>query len=705
MKFYKIAPCERIARLLTYSSPRELRRGQVVEVDLRGRRTMGVVWKETEAGNFPVKAILREFPTVLPDNFLVLAERLQDRFLQPLGLYLNLMIPPRERSGTSPLYTPTPEGLFLATEEGRDGELVRFLLKRPYTKRYLRRVLGRWVDYRLSKLKKKGFLLEEYRERRAIFSPTAEPYLFPQIEDVKLSKEGEDVARNLLSKLQEGFSLHLLYGITGSGKTFVLLKLIEEALKEGGGVVYLVPEISMVPFPYQLLSSRFGGVEVVHSMVAHGRRGGGWRNLTEGRSRIALGARSAIFAPVRNLKLIIVDEEHDLSYDQENTPRYNAVAVAEERGKIEGAMVVFSSATPSVETYHRARQGEIELHVLKKRLGGLPLPRVTVVSMKGKKGLISREFSTALQEEKSRGKQALVLMNRRGFTSLYRCKNCGYVPQCPHCELPLTYHREERVLQCHYCGYQEELPSSCPVCGGEMAPTGAPGIQKLVEAFQKKFPQLKVERFDADVARKKRLAREVLKRFYQGEIDLLVGTQLISKGHNFPGVTLVGVFFPDLLLKFPDFTSAERTFQLITQMVGRAGRVESGRAFIQTRYPEHHAIQAASSQDYEAFFSREMEFRRRLLYPPFVKLVRILVEAVERRELGARSRHVFSLLTGFRRRGPALAPFQKIGGKWRAHIFVEFEKEEDWERFKGIYWEKIFPLRGVSVIVSPSQVL
>lgn len=238
-----------------------------------------------------------------------------------------------------------------------------------------------------------------------------------------------------------------------------------------------------------------------------------------------------------------------------------------------------------------------------------------------------------------------------------------------------------------------------------MAPSGAPGVQKLTKAFQEKFPDLKVERFDADVARKKNLARRILKKFYQGEVDVLVGTQLISKGHNFPGVTLVGVFFPDLLLRFPDFTAAERTFQLITQMVGRAGRVEAGRALIQTKYPEHHAIEAARRQDYKSFFSKEIELRRRLLYPPFVKLVRLLIEDRDRKALGVKSRYLFSFLQGFRKRGPVLAPFQKIGGKWRAHIFVEFENEEDWERFSKVYWERIFPLKGISVIVSPAQVL
>ncbi len=706
MSLYRIALPERVPSLFTYSSGEPLERGQVVEVDFRGRRRVGVVWEEGQEEGFAIKPILKKTPLRLPSSLLNLAEKLQEIYLQPKGMYLQLMLPPLERGGKKPLYTPTAEGIFLLLSENqRERELVSFLLKRPYTKTYLRKQLGKWVDYRIRKLLALHFLKEIYPEKREAFSKASEPYLFPELGQLELSDEALQVSEKLKRFVGKGFSLHLLHGVTGSGKTFVVMRVIEEVLKNGGGVIYLVPEISMVPFPYQILSSNFGKVEIIHSMRAHGQRQGAWTRLASGEVRIAVGARSAVFAPVKNLSLIVVDEEHDLSYDQETSPRYNAVRVAEERARIEGAMVIFSSATPSLGTYLRAKRGEIKLYTLRKRLGGLPLPQVEIVSMKGKKGLISREFATALEEAKQKGEQALILMNRRGFTSFLQCRSCGYVPLCPHCELPLTYHREENQLQCHYCGYQEEPPSICPVCGGEMAPSGAAGVQKLLQALRERFPELKTERFDADVTRSKKRARRILREFYQGNIDVLVGTQLISKGHNFPGVTLVGVFFPDYLLRFPDFTASERTFQLITQMVGRAGRVERGRAIIQTRYPEHHAIESASRQDYQDFFRREVEFRRRLLYPPFVKLVRVLIEDREKKALGAKSRYINSLLQGFRKRGPAFAPFQKIGGKWRAHIFVEFENGDRWEDFKKIYWKALFPMKGVSVIVDPAQVL
>ncbi len=707
MKYYRIALGERTPSLFTYWAHEELETGRAVEVDFRSRRRVGIVWEETEAEEgFRIKPVLRKLPFVVPSPLMQLAQRLQEIYLQPMGQYLQLMLPPMGRGGKNPLYLPTVEGFFLATSGNeRERLLVEALLPRPYTRTYLRRKLGKWVDYYIRKLRKLGFLREVYPEKKQVFSPASEPYLFSNLREVNLTEEAERAAEKLTEFVGKGFSPHLLYGITGSGKTFVLLKVIEEVVKMGGGVLYLVPEISMVPFPYQLLSSRFSGVEIIHSMKAHGQREGAWARLASGESRIVIGARSAVFAPVRNLYLIIVDEEHDLSYDQETSPRYNAVQVAEERGKIEGAMVIFSSATPSIGNFLRAKNEEIHLHVLKKRLGELPLPQVNIVSMKGKGGLVSREFAMALEEETRKGSQALVLMNRRGFTSFLQCSVCGYVPLCPHCELPLTYHREENTLQCHYCGYEEEPSEACPLCGGEMKPAGAPGLQKLLASLREMFPDLKIERFDADVARRKNEARRILREFYQGEINVLVGTQLISKGHNFPGVTLVGVFFPDLLLRFPDFTSSERTFQLITQMIGRAGRVERGRAIIQTRYPEHHAIKSAASQDYEEFFRREVEFRRRLLYPPFVKLVRILMEYEDRRELGAKSRYIYSLLQGFRKRGPVLAPFQKIGGRWRAHIFVEFQGEEKWEEFKRLYWNTLSQIKGVSVIVAPAQVL
>ncbi|MCD6454365.1 MAG: primosomal protein N' [Candidatus Aminicenantes bacterium] len=706
MNYYKVALPVPIPSLFTYYSEEQIQPGTIVRVNFRGKTLQGVVWERTLPEEFQVKPILTIYQERISHQMMRLAEKLEEIYLHPRGMYAQLMVPPGRLSPDIKKFAPTPEGIFCAIDGNEtEKKLITLLLKVPYTKTYIRRKLGKRIDYYLRKLLSLSFIIGfEEESKLTSWSGKRDPYLFPQIPHAEIDIEGKNAAEEIKKSLGK-FSTHLLFGVTGSGKSFVLLDVIEEVINKGGGVIYLVPEISMVPFPYQLLSKKFGNVEVIHSLQTRGMKSGSWERLKRGESKIALGPRSALFAPVKNLMLIVVDEEHDLSYDQETSPRYRTLDVAIERAKIEDATVVLSTATPSIETYYRAKKGEFALHKITRRLNNLPLPRAAVISMRKKKHLISDEFARALEEEYARGNQALVLMNRRGFSSYYYCPQCGYVALCPHCEIPLTYHKEENYLECHYCGYREQPPSVCPHCDSEMKPAGAPGLQRLVESFRDRFPDLRVERFDADVGRSKKRARQILRDFYDGKINVLVGTQLISKGHNFPGVTLVGVFFPDLLLNFPDFTASERTFQLITQMIGRAGRTVEGKAFVQTNFPEHHAIKLAAEQDYEAFFLREIELRRKLLYPPFVKLVRILIEDKDRKNLGEKSRKIFELLKDFRKRGPAMAPFKKLAGKWRAHIFVEFEGESHWEEFKKLYRQNFHIFRGTSIIVSPSQVL
>lgn len=706
MNYYRVALPVNIPSLFTYSHPDDIEPGTIVKVDFRRKKLLGIVWERGERENFEIKPIEQVFNEKIEKKMMQLAERLENLYLHPRGMYAQLMLHPGSLTPSIRRFTPTPEGIFLALSGSEiEKKIVELLIKSPYTKAYMKRHVGKRVDYYIRKLSAYSFLESYEEERKKVsWSEKKEPYLFPEIPHARISEEGREAARKIKEALGR-FSAHLLFGITGSGKSFVLLEIIEEVLKRGGGVIYLVPEISMVPFPYQLLSRKFGRVEIIHSLQSKGTKGGSWERLKRGESKIALGARSALFAPVKNLMLIVMDEEHDLSYDQETSPRYRAIDVAIERARLENATVVFSTATPGVETFYRTLKGEFHLHKITRRINELPLPNVEIISMRRKKHLISDEFARALEEETAKGNQALVLMNRRGFSSYYHCPQCGYVAICPHCEIPLTYHKEENSLECHYCGFSEEPPGTCPVCGSEMKPSGAPGLQRLIESFRDRFPHLNIERFDADIGKSKARTRKILREFYDKKTHVLVGTQLISKGHNFPGVTLVGVFFPDILLNFPDFTASERTFQLITQMIGRAGRTARGKAIIQTNYPEHHAIRLAATQDYESFFKHEIEFRRRLLYPPFVKMIRLLIEDRDRKKLGEKSRKLYNLLSGFRRRGPAMAPFKKLAGKWRAHLFVEMETEEEWEKFKKLYFEKFQEFKGVSVIVSPSQVL
>ncbi len=713
MRLYRVALPVKVPQLFTYSSPRQLQPGMRVEVEFGRRRMCGIVWDETQEAPpvqiKPILEVLDESP-VLPPALMKMAEELSHRYLHPAGLYLELMLPPRALEEKKALYTPTPEGIFAAldaTEKQR--EFLLHLIEKPLSRRSLKRRTGRSPDYFIRRFESLGFLqryFEEKAKRKVPWSPKKEPYLFPQLPQIQLSSQAEQVAESIKAELFKGFSQHLIFGVTGSGKTFIYLKLIEEVLNRDGGVIYLVPEITMVPFPYQLLSQRFRDIEIIHSLQTPRSRLESWRRLSSGESRIAIGARSALFYPVKNLKLIIIDEEHDSAYEQEEAPRYNAVEAARIRAELEGATLVLGSATPRVESFAMAKQGLMKLHVIKARLQGVQLPETEIIPMRREAHLISSRFAELLKEEKQKGGQALILINRRGFSSIYQCSNCGYTATCPHCEIALTYHKESGKLNCHYCDYTEEPFERCPVCQGEMRPVGMPGVERIKESVRKHLPELSVERFDAEVASRKREASRILKEFYEGKIDVLVGTQLISKGHNFPRVRLVGIFFPDFALKFPDFRSSERAFQLLTQMIGRAGRTERGKAAIQTYTPENYVIKEAASQDYEAFFEREIEFRRHLGYPPFSKLVRILIEHRSRERAGLKARALLAVLRPrWKVRGPAFAPFRKLRGKYRVHLFLEMKSQQEFDAFREFYLSNYRLFSDVSVIVDPYDIL
>lgn len=713
MNYYKLALPVKLPQFFTYYSHLSITPGVRAEVEFGRRRITGIVWGRTEeippVEIKPIIKVLEEEPA-LSSSLMKMAEELSRKYLYPVAAYAELMLPPRALEERKALFAPTPEGVFAyfdASEKQR--EFLELLIKHPLSRRSLQRRTGKKPDYFLRKFEKNGYLIRIYesREKRKVpWSPKQQPYLFSHIPEIELTQEAEKVLENIKSSLFKGYSQHLIFGVTGSGKTFIYMKLIEEVVKKGGGVIYLVPEITMVPFPYQLLSREFEGVEIIHSLQTPRSRLESWKNLSSGRSRIALGARSALFYPVRSLKLIIIDEEHDSAYEQEEAPRYSAIEAARIRAQIEGATLILGSATPRIETFAKAKSGEIQLHTIRTRIKGVSLPETEIVSMKKEVHLVSSRFAELLKKEKEKGNQALILINRRGFSSIYQCTNCGYTAKCPHCELTLTYHKESQLLNCHYCDYTEETYERCPVCQGEMKPSGMPGVERIKESVLKQVPQLKVERFDAEVASKKRESNRILREFYEGKIDVLVGTQLLSKGHNFPGVKLVGVFFPDFVLNFPDFRSSERTFQLLTQMIGRAGRTAKGKAVIQTYIPENYVIKEAASQNYEAFFSKEIDFRRTLGYPPFRKLVRILIEHRSRERAGLKARALLAVLKQrWKVKGPAFAPFRKLRGKFRVHMFLDFADEKEFASFRDFYFQNYRLFVDASVIVDPYEIL
>ncbi|HEY5621506.1 MAG TPA: primosomal protein N' [Pontiella sp.] len=421
----------------------------------------------------------------------------------------------------------------------------------------------------------------------------------------------------------------LLHGVTGSGKTEVYLQAIQHALDLDKGAIVLVPEISLTPQTVDRFRSRFGDcVAVLHSSLSEGERHDEWHRIRNGEAQIAIGARSALFAPVANPGLIVVDEEHEPTYKQDESPRYNARDVAVMRGHLENCCVVLGSATPSLESFSNVREGRYELAEMMQRVDDRSMPLMRVVDMRieaereGRPQIFSGELVQAIYDRLDGNEQIILFLNRRGFSSSLQCEQCGYVAECSACSISMTYHKRAHKLMCHICGAEEKVPERCPDCDDPGFKYAGMGTEKIEEVLGKLCPHARIARMDSDTMRKKNSYRTVLDQFRTGKIDILLGTQMIAKGLDFPNVTLVGVLYADMSLHVPDFRAGERTFQLLTQVAGRAGRGEkAGEVIVQAYTPHHPAIQAARCLDYEGFCSQDLEFRRELNYPPFSHLV------------------------------------------------------------------------------------
>ena len=463
------------------------------------------------------------------------------------------------------------------------------------------------------------------------------PALSPLLADSQRGEgESQSATRNSPSSILHPLSsTFLLHGVTGSGKTEIYLQAIAYALEQGKGAIVLVPEISLTPQTVERFKARFSSgplqtlVAVLHSHLSAGERHDEWHKIRQGRARIVIGARSAIFAPVEPLGLVIVDEEHEHTYKQEEAPRYHARDVAIMRGQMEGAVVVLGSATPSLESYFNCKKGKFTLLDLPERVDNQKLPYVRVVDMrqaaqKEKGALIfSPQLKEAIQQRIERGEQTILFLNRRGYSSSLQCPKCGFVATCPNCSLALTFHRQEQKLRCHICGHHEPVPKVCPdeKCKNPAIRYAGLGTQKVEDTLNKLFPKARVTRMDADTMKRKDDYRTILGDFRVGKIDILVGTQMIAKGLHFPNVTLVGIIYADLALHQPDFRAGERTFQLLTQVAGRAGRGDiEGEVFVQAFTPFHPAIQFARRHDFVGFYEQELEFREQLKYPPFSRV-------------------------------------------------------------------------------------
>ncbi|MEJ2006707.1 MAG: primosomal protein N' [Acidobacteriota bacterium] len=502
-----------------------------------------------------------------------------------------------------------------------------------------------------------------------------------------LTSEQECALEDLTRRLhRREFSTVLLHGITASGKTEIYMRLVERCLEAGQTALILVPEIALTPAIHQRFQMRFGNLmAVLHSGLGEGQRHETWWRVRRGEARVVLGTRSAVFAPLENLGVIVVDEEHESSYKQGETPRYHGRDTAVVRARLSKSLVVLGSATPSLESYANAQEGKYHLLTLSERVAQRPLASVEIVDMREEfrqtqtQVPISRRLREEVEAQLRSGKQTMFLLNRRGYSWFLLCRSCGQTERCVNCSISLTYHRRENRLICHYCGYQASIPARCRSCGSEYLHYVGEGTEKLEQKLAEMFPKARVARLDRDAARRPGQYLRILSDFREGKIDILVGTQLIAKGHDFPGVTLVGVVSADTSLSLPDFRAAERTFQLLTQAAGRAGRGESpGRVLVQTFFPEHYAIRFAAEQDYAKFYAKESRFRKVMHYPPAAALANVVVQdkrldhaARIADEVGKFFEKLGNLMRGVRILGPGPAPLARIEGLYRIQFLLK----------------------------------
>jgi primosomal protein N' (replication factor Y) (superfamily II helicase) len=515
--------------------------------------------------------------------------------------------------------------------------------------------------------------------------PLAEGFGITGAEHV-LTNAQSSVLAQIEQRMNAGdYSAFLLHGVTGSGKTEIYMRAMSKALSLGRSAMMLVPEIALTPVFSRRLRARFGDqVAIFHSSLQRGERFDEWTRVRNGQARVVIGTRSAVFAPARNLGLIVVDEEHESSYRQQESPYYNARDVAIVRAQKESATVVLGSATPSLESFHNARKGKYQLVALPERIGARPMAEAKIVDMRtvfarhGKPRVFSDELLEAIRETRERGEQSIILLNRRGYSSFILCRSCGETIQCPNCDVTLTYHRSERVIVCHYCNHREAVPRACPSCGKKYIYYVGEGTEQLEEMLKLLFPALRVARIDRDTTARRKVFEQSLADFSAGRIDTLVGTQMLAKGHDFPNVTLVGVVSVDAGLALPDFRSAERTFQLITQVAGRAGRGDRpGRVLIQTYHPYHYALRHACAQDYESFYEEELRYRQNHSYPPFVALGSLLVHGPDLGRVRNDSLELRKQLDRVNQErrcrilGPAPAPLSRLKGEHRFQILIK----------------------------------
>ena len=696
---------ERVDRVFVYAVPEKYAAtfcpGTRVRVPFGFREKEGYILRMRESTDFDPARIreiispMEDYPAI-PENLIALAEEVRADSHCPLCEALRLMIPSEMRGERIRVKTET---CLRVTFPPQDAEKMIAEQSRSWRRKLILTALSDGLEHPLEEIRSliKNWsepveqlarlgLIERY-EREVFRNPWHGET--EHSGDPELTAEQQDALAELIPALHRGKGeTFLLHGVTGSGKTEVFVRLVRQALQMGKSAVILVPEIALTPQMTRYFHSRFGEeLAVLHSRLTAGERFDEWRRIRFGKARIVVGARSAIFAPVRDPGVFIIDEEHETTYLSDHFPQYDARRIAEKRAVREGAAVVLASATPSIATYARARRGDFTLIEMPHRVLDRPLPRITVTDMReelrlGNRSIFSEALKTELRECLSRGEQAMLFMNRRGYAPFVNCRKCGESIRCRVCDVTMTYHATDGRLHCHYCGGSEPMPERCPSCQSPYIRTCGIGTQKVEEEVRNLFGAACV-RMDNDTTASRDAHEKLLNRFRTGEAQVLIGTQMIAKGHDFPSVTLVGAVLADSTLNLPDYRSAERTFQLLVQVAGRAGRGEKeGHVIIQTYQPEHYAIRAAEKQDYRLFFNEEFTRRKRDLYPPFTQMDRVLFEGADqqkvRDECAAAEERIRAYLQekdDLRRRVLFIrsddAPISRIQNRYRAQVLIK----------------------------------
>ena len=655
----------------------------------------GIIIGFKDKSEYKLKDIVKIQKDNISENRIKLAQWMSNRYFCNLSECLKLMLPPgtgnkeetkRTKEKTLNVYSLSKTIAEIETDienklirGNKQIDVLRLLYDNHNMSLQDIEIMAKASSATVKTLGDKGYLKQS--EKQIERDPFQEKEI-QKTNELRLNIEQQDAYYRINEPGE-----YLLHGITGSGKTEIYLQLIKRELEKGKTAIVLVPEISLTPQTIDRFTSRFGKekIAVLHSKLSNGERFDQWNKIKEGKAQIVIGARSAIFAPIENLGIIIIDEEHDSSYQSESIPQYDALEIARKIADEENIKLVLGSATPDTRTYKNALEGKIALIELTKRANNARLPEVEIVDLRdelanGNHNMISTKLKNEIQKNIESKNQTILFLNRRGFSNFIMCKTCGNVIKCKRCDISMTYHKDENKLKCHYCGLEESVPNKCPNCGSKELKYSGAGTQKLEEEIHKLFPKASTIRMDIDTVTKKHSHEDILTKFKEDKIDILIGTQMIVKGHDFPKVTLVGVISADNALNIGDYRASEITFQLLTQVAGRAGRGEqNGKVIIQTYNPDHYAIECAKEQDFKKFYQIESKIRKTLKYPPFCDIIVLDFSSLNKHEIQRDTKKLHQYLKnriinekfGVLLYSPLPCPIEKINDRYRWRMIIK----------------------------------